>query len=49
MKQLNIRKNDKIICYDDKGVFIAPRTWWMLRVMGAKDVTVLNGGLGKWL
>ena len=49
MKALKIRKTDKIVCYDDRGVFISPRTWWMLRVMGAKDVSVLNGGLPKWL
>jgi len=29
-------------------MFSAPRVWWMFRVMGAEDVSVLNGGLPKW-
>ncbi|MGO7418468.1 sulfurtransferase, partial [Rhizobium ruizarguesonis] len=30
------------------GLFASPRVWWMLRVMGAKNVFVLDGGLEGW-
>ena len=37
-----------LVVYEQTGVFSAPRAWWMLRVMGAKDVRVLHGGLAAW-
>lgn len=37
-----------LVVYEQTGVFSAPRAWWMLRVMGARDVRVLNGGLAAW-
>lgn len=41
--------NDKIIVvYDGPGFFSAPRVWWMLRVMGAKNVVILDGGFDQW-
>ncbi len=27
----------------------ACRVWWMFRVMGYKDVAILDGGLPKWM
>lgn len=49
MKQLRIRKNDNIICYDNIGIFSSPRVAWTLRLFGAERVRVLNGGFKKWL
>jgi len=41
--------NDKlIVVYDGPGFFSAPRAWWMLRVMGAKNVVILDGGFDQW-
>ncbi|WP_419805504.1 3-mercaptopyruvate sulfurtransferase [Terriglobus sp.] len=37
-----------LVVYEQVGVFSAPRAWWMLRVMGAADVRVLQGGLTAW-
>ncbi|WP_263413850.1 3-mercaptopyruvate sulfurtransferase [Terriglobus aquaticus] len=37
-----------LVVYEQAGVFSAPRAWWMLRVMGAADVRVLQGGLAAW-
>ena len=46
--QLNIRKSDKIICYDNFGIGTSPRIWWTFKHLGAQNVFVLNGGLPKW-
>lgn len=48
MKELGVGRTDTIIVYDNVGVFASPRTWWMLSVMGASNVRVMNGGLPKW-
>lgn len=45
---MGISESDTIIVYDGPGLFSAPRVWWMFRVMGAKDVRVLEGGLDGW-
>jgi 3-mercaptopyruvate sulfurtransferase SseA len=46
--KLGISETDTIVVYDGMGFFSAPRVWWMLRTMGAKDVYVLDGGLDGW-
>lgn len=45
---LGISNTDTIVVYDGMGLFSAPRVWWLLRVFGAKDVRVLDGGLPAW-
>jgi thiosulfate/3-mercaptopyruvate sulfurtransferase len=37
-----------IVVYDCTGLFSAARVWWNFRVMGARDVRVLDGGFPKW-
>lgn len=49
MRKIGVGDGMKIVVYDHKGIFSAPRAWWMFRVMGHEDVSVLNGGLVKWL
>ena len=46
--KLGISEMDTIVVYDGPGFFSAPRVWWMLRVMGAEKVYVLDGGLDGW-
>lgn len=46
---LGISETDTIVIYDAVGLFSAPRVWWTFRLMGARDVRVLDGGLPKWL
>ncbi|MBB4954172.1 thiosulfate/3-mercaptopyruvate sulfurtransferase [Agrobacterium vitis] len=46
--QLGIADTDTIVVYDGPGMYSAPRVWWMLRVMGAPNVFVLDGGLDGW-
>ncbi len=48
MRKMGIGDGMKIIVYDARGIYSAPRAWWMFRVMGHEDVAVLNGGLPKW-
>lgn len=49
MRKLGIGDGQTIIAYDSLGYYSAPRVWWMLKIMGAKDVHVLDGGLKKWV
>lgn len=46
---LGLSENDRIVVYDGMGLFSAARVWWMLRVFGASDVWVLDGGLPAWI
>lgn len=48
MRGMGIGDGQRVVVYDRQGMFSAPRVWWMFRVMGAEDVSVLNGGLPKW-
>ncbi|TNB46593.1 3-mercaptopyruvate sulfurtransferase [Martelella lutilitoris] len=48
MGKRGISERHTIVVYDGPGFFSAPRLWWLLRVMGASDVYVLNGGFDGW-
>lgn len=48
MGVMGVSEADDIVVYDAQGLFSAARAWWMLRVMGAERVRVLDGGLPKW-
>jgi len=48
MRSMGIGDGSRIVVYDSRGLFSAARVWWMFRVMGVDDVSVLNGGLPKW-
>ncbi|HZT56041.1 MAG TPA: rhodanese-like domain-containing protein, partial [Burkholderiaceae bacterium] len=39
---------DRIVCYDQIGIFSAPRARWLLRLFGHDAVAVLDGGLPQW-
>lgn len=45
---LGVSNNSKIIIYDNSDFRTAARGWWMFRIMGHKNVYVLNGGFQKW-
>ncbi|KAA5602123.1 3-mercaptopyruvate sulfurtransferase [Blastochloris sulfoviridis] len=47
--KLGIGSGQTIVVYDACGLFSAPRVWWNFRIMGARDVFILDGGLPKWL
>jgi thiosulfate/3-mercaptopyruvate sulfurtransferase len=46
--KLGIGSGQTIVVYDAYGLFSAARVWWTFRIMGAKDVFILDGGLPKW-
>jgi thiosulfate/3-mercaptopyruvate sulfurtransferase len=38
-----------VVAYDDaNGALAAARLWWMLRLIGEREVAVLDGGFGAW-
>lgn len=47
-QKLGINQSSKIVVFDNLGIYSSPRTWWLFKVMGHKNVAVLNGGLPKW-
>ncbi|WAR29220.1 THTR-like protein [Mya arenaria] len=46
---LGIWPDTHVIAYDRSLPQAAYRTWWMLRLYGHRNVSVLDGGLRKWL
>lgn len=48
MARLGIGDGMKIVVYDGAGLFSAPRVWWTLRVFGANEVKMLDGGMPQW-
>ncbi len=35
--------------YDNLGIYLSPRVWWMFKAMGHQNIAVLNGGLPEWI
>jgi len=48
MEKVGIRRDDRIVVYDNSPTRTAARGWFMLRHFGAPKVAILDGGLGKW-
>jgi len=48
MQSLGLGDGSRIVIYDNSPYHTAARAWWMLRVFGAHDVAILDGGLAKW-
>ena len=47
-RNIGINKTSKIVVYDNLGIYTSPRVWWLFKIMGHKNVAVLNGGLPAW-
>jgi thiosulfate/3-mercaptopyruvate sulfurtransferase len=45
---LGISNDDHLVFYDQKGLFSAARGWWLMRLFGHGQASVLDGGLPKW-
>jgi thiosulfate/3-mercaptopyruvate sulfurtransferase len=48
MQSLGLGDGSRIVLYDDSDLHTATRAWWMLRLFGAHQVAILDGGLAKW-
>lgn len=49
VRKLGLGDGSKIVIYDSHGGFMAAcRVWWMFRLFGHKDVSILDGGLIRW-
>lgn len=46
--EMGISENDDIVVYDQTGLFSSARVWWLFRLFGAKNVSILAGGLETW-
>jgi len=49
MRAMGVGDGHLVVAYDSAGLFSAARVWWLCRLMGMKNVAVLDGGLPKWL
>ena len=49
VRAMGVGDGHRVVIYDTHGIFSAPRVWWMFRLFGKQDVTVLDGGMKKWL
>ena len=48
MQALGLGDGSRIVLYDNSPYHTAARGWWMLKLFGAHDVAILDGGLAKW-
>ncbi len=49
MRAMGVGDGHQVVVYDGIGLFSAARVWWLFRLMGQKNIAVLDGGLPKWL
>lgn len=49
MRAMGVGDGHQVVVYDGAGLFSAARVWWLFRLMGKRDVAVLDGGLPKWV
>ncbi|MCY4100407.1 MAG: 3-mercaptopyruvate sulfurtransferase [Rhodobacteraceae bacterium] len=49
VRKMGIDNGHQIVVYDTAGIFSSPRVWWLFKLMGHKDIAVLDGGFPKWL
>lgn len=45
---LGVGNADHVVVYDTHGLLSAARCWWMFRLFGHDNVSVLDGGLPAW-
>lgn len=47
--ELGLVQDDHIVVYDARGTFSSPRVHWLFKSFGHEKISVLEGGLPKWL
>ena len=48
VRKLGLGDGSRIVVYDSGNWMAAARVWWMFRLFGHNDISVLDGGLAKW-
>jgi thiosulfate/3-mercaptopyruvate sulfurtransferase len=48
MQSLGLGDGSRIVLYDDSALKTSARAWFMLKLFGAHNVAILDGGLAKW-
>lgn len=48
VSELGINNETHIIAYDTLGLYSAARVWWLFRLYGYDNVSILDGGLKNW-
>jgi len=46
--RLGVSADTRVVVYDETSGALAARAWWLLRWLGHEQVTLLDGGLGRW-
>lgn len=49
MAALGVSERDRIVVYDNSPLRSSARAWWLLRLFGAQQVAILDGGLQHWI
>jgi thiosulfate/3-mercaptopyruvate sulfurtransferase len=49
MERLGVSSSDRIVVYDNSPLRTAARGWFMLRHFGASRVSILDGGMQRWI
>lgn len=47
-RRLGLGDGNHIVVYDGSGISSAARVWWMFRVFGHDEISVLDGGFPRW-
>ncbi len=48
MRAMGVGDGHQVVVYDGMGLFSAARVWWLFRLMGKRDIAVMDGGFPKW-
>lgn len=49
MQSLGLGDGSRIVLYDNSPHRTSARAWWLLKMFGANEVAILDGGLHKWV
>ena len=48
MATLGVRRDDRIVLYDDSPHRTSARAWWVMRLFGVERLAILDGGVAAW-